>query len=544
MSQTCKKPKKSRKIYTWIRERISSYCFGVKTKAGNPAHCNKNDDILYQFQCLKMGWYGRRLSRLKNKDMADHFAGKKTYYFTADGRSRTPEVLVNIDIDCHKSGTIQGAIAFAEHLKATKFPNLYFEASTNGNGVHGYLVVLKRSMGDEGLNLALGQLDLWLKAELSKGSWDVEDVEVKAHCPEFTWGNEKYELKTYKSGQLAKLPREALTRADELRGTTRVVLDVLRRLKVSTKDVESEDSVVCMKKKSATKKPSVVSVSGNGNWEKRASVVPPKVERKSGGSISGLHFDEDELSRLKEGYLSLASELLAGEVLVASGRKVVIEQDMAIFLMLLKFFTSNMNANGSLPTARWREMWKALFEAGDVGRAWCHHRFARMRNFLSDKDLIAWEDENFIVGVLDQAVGFVPGRAAKWRAGKELLTMMDRDDEQDDFGVDGERDVETKIGESRLVSEVGVPDQVHHEEREERESILYGCKHQGQGQAEEKEEVKSILYGHTPFVIPVFNPKLRQSTSFLEDLSHLGIEMPLQRPRFTGYSTSQYRMAA
>ena len=227
-----KKPKKPQKICTWIRERTSPYCFGVKAKAGNPAHCNRNDDIKYHFQCLKSGWFGRRLSRLKNKDMADHFAGTKTFYFTSDGRSKTAEVLINIDIDCHKSGTLEGAIAFAEHLKATKFPNLYFEASTNGKGVHGYVVVLKGNLGDEGLNGALSILDRWLKAELSQGDWDVETVEIKAHCPEFTWGQEKYQLRTYKSGQLAKLPREALTRADELRGTTRVAVDDLRRLKV------------------------------------------------------------------------------------------------------------------------------------------------------------------------------------------------------------------------------------------------------------------------------------------------------------------------
>ena len=53
------------------------------------------------------GWAGtgRRLSRLRNADMADHFAGRKTFYFTADGRSAAPEVLINIDIDCHGSGT-------------------------------------------------------------------------------------------------------------------------------------------------------------------------------------------------------------------------------------------------------------------------------------------------------------------------------------------------------------------------------------------------------------------------------------------------------
>src|SRR3954451_6237649 len=81
VTQPRKKPKKTKNIYTWIRQRTSPFCFGTKSKAGNPAHCNRNDDILYHFQALRMGWYGRRLSRLKNIDMLDHFESRKTYYF-------------------------------------------------------------------------------------------------------------------------------------------------------------------------------------------------------------------------------------------------------------------------------------------------------------------------------------------------------------------------------------------------------------------------------------------------------------------------------
>src|SRR5262249_52789977 len=162
--------------------------------------CNRNANVLGYFMALRFGFQGRYLSRLTNADMADHFAGRQTFYFTADGRCRgATEVLVNIDIDCHKSGTLAGAIAFAEHLRATHSPGLYFETSTNGNGVHCYLIVVKGDLGDQFLNATLGQLDRWLKAELVRDDWDVEAVEVKGHAPEFGWGCEKYELLTYKS---------------------------------------------------------------------------------------------------------------------------------------------------------------------------------------------------------------------------------------------------------------------------------------------------------------------------------------------------------
>lgn len=395
--------KKTQNIFTWIRQRISPHCFGVKTKAGKPAHCNRNADVLAHFRCLREGSWSRHLARLPNAAMADHFAGRETFYFTADGRCNgTDEVLINIDIDCHRSGTLAGALAFARHLRDTRFPNLYFEASTHGKGAHGYIVVVKGDLGDIGLNPALQRLDRELKAELARGSWDVEDVEVKGHAPEFGWGWGKYELQTYKSGQLAKLPREALERAEELMATTRVPVDELRRVKAHE-----------------VMRPEV------GRPRGPCPCVTGVTRRERVGSIEGRHFDSEELARLEGGYLDLARELLGAGKMVASGRKVVTAEDMAIFLMLLRFFTAHMNQDGSLPTARWREMWKALHEAGDVSRPWCHRRYAAMRNHLSEKRLLAWDDEGYWVGGTGGGGGHVPGKAARWHAGARLVELME-----------------------------------------------------------------------------------------------------------------------
>ena len=48
-----------------------------------------------------------------------------------------------------------------------------------------------------------------------------------------------------------------------------------------------------------------------------------------------------------------------------------------------------------------------------------------MRNFLSDKGLIAWEDEGYVVGVYGDHGRFVPGKASKWNAGEDLMAMME-----------------------------------------------------------------------------------------------------------------------
>ena len=129
-----------------------------------------------------------------------------------------------IDIDCHARGTQAGAMAFAEHLRANPLfgDDLYVETSTNGVGVHGYIVVVKGCASDRITNVALKVLDLYLKGLSYLGDFDIELVEVKGTCPELTWGRERGRLEKYQSGQLAKLPREALGRTDELMGTSKL----------------------------------------------------------------------------------------------------------------------------------------------------------------------------------------------------------------------------------------------------------------------------------------------------------------------------------
>lgn len=512
MSIHRKKRRKPQNIVTWIRQRTSPFDYGIKTSV-KPVHCNKNADVLMHFQALRAGRWSSRLSRFKNADMADHFAGTKTYYFTADGGSSVPEVLVNIDIDCHHSGSLAGALAFAAHLRATRFRDLYFEVSTNGNGVHGYIVVEKGDLGDEGLNSTLKRLDRWLKHELSRGNWDVEDVEVKGHAPEFTWGDSKFELKTYKSGQLAKLPREALARADELRGTTRIDVDALRRLKLSSDDGDAGEPVL-------------------RKHRPRGSQIAFETTRtKQTGSVSGRHFGPEELDRLRTEYLEIATDLLGDTRLVATGRKVVTVEDLAIFLMLLRFFTDNMNPDGSLPTERWKGMWKALYEAGDVDRAWCHHRFATIRNFLSEKDLLFWEDEGFVIGA-EVHGRYVPGKAAKWRASEILMARLEAGAQVSGEGGRGESILYGCIV-SPLPSGTS-------------ETIEYFSDFDQDGHEQAGREGESILYGNT--LSPSLGVQATKQSHNVEPafMIRLRAEIPPLRPQFLGYSWQRegMRMAA
>jgi len=369
-------------IYKWLRDRISPIDYGKKHE-GHPIHCNKNVDVVNAFTL------GHWLSRMKNDDFDAHFEDRETFYFTANGSPRCPEVLVMIDIDCHQRGTLDGALEFARHLRDHHYPNLYFEISTNGNGVHAYVVIEKLDLGDECVNDLLKRLDNHLKGILAEQEFDVELVEVKGTCPVFVWGTVKGQLTNYRSGQLAKLPRER-HRFDELKKTTKIKsIDLFRLPPVQ------DDRAPRLR-------------------------LHHRPQQQVCGSISGRAISDAELSQLSGHYGKVATLLLDNHPLRTKGRALATVEDVAIFLMLLRFFTQNMNLDGSLPQARFKGLWEALFLAGDVSRPFDDKRFAVIRNYLSSLGLLDWEDATFVVGDV-----FRSGRACKWKANDLLMGMLD-----------------------------------------------------------------------------------------------------------------------
>jgi len=369
-------------IYKWLRDRTSPIDYGKKYK-GHPIHCNKNADVLNAFRT------GHWLSRMTNDDFDAHFEDRETFYFTANGSPRCPEILVMIDIDCHGRGTLAGALEFARHLRDHHYPNLYFETSTNGNGVHAYVIVEKADLGDECVNDLLKRLDKHLKGILAHQDFDVELVEVKGTCPIFVWGTEKGQLTNYRSGQLAKLPRER-DRFDELKKTTKIkAIDLFRLAPVQ-------------------------------NDRSPRLKLHHQPQQHACGSITGKVISDAELSQLSGHYGKVAALLLDNHPLRTTGRALATVEDVAIFLMSLRFFTQNMNIDGSLPQARFKGLWEALFLTGDVGRPFDDKRFAVIRNYLSSLGLLDWEDETFVVGDVLRR-----GRACKWKANDLLMGMLD-----------------------------------------------------------------------------------------------------------------------
>jgi len=210
------------------------------------------------------------------------------------------------------------------------------------------------------------------------------------------FGDDKYEVLTYKSGTLAKLPRiETTEREEALRSTTVLTISELRKLPVIEEDKVEEVSTIGTK-------PSPLF-----------------------GSISGKHISEDELQELNGHYRQVAESLLEVHCLKTSGKTVATIEDVSIFLMLLKFFTRNMNPDGSLPVQRWRNLWNALSGEGDIARSFCPQRFKTIRDHLSGLGLLEWEDETYRIGWTDEDGKYHKGKACRWQASEELMAKLE-----------------------------------------------------------------------------------------------------------------------
>lgn len=419
--RTTNRESRKKTIYRWLRERTSSVDYGFKYN-GHPVHCNPNEKVLAAFNG------GRWLSRMTNGKFNDHFSGNKTHYFTGQSNSQFPETLLNIDIDCHKRGTLAGAIAFAGFLKEHHFPGLYFEVSTNGNGVHAYVVVEKGELGSAFLNGLFRRFEQHLRQILSTTNFDVEDVEIKGTCPVFVWGDRRGQPQNYTSGTLAKFPRDS-HRFEELKNTTRLsYLDLLKLPTIETN--HPANTAVFML---------------NCN---------PRV---SAGSISGKVIGENDIAQLEGHYLKVAEILMETHVLKTTGRTVATTEDLAIFLMLLQFFTTHMNRDGSLPYSRFKGMWDAVFAAGDINRSFESKRFATIRNYLSSLGLIEWTDENYTLGTIGSDGSRHKGKAARWKASELLMTLLnwqnsENQQEMSGVGADAEerREEETSFAVTRI----------------------------------------------------------------------------------------------
>jgi hypothetical protein len=362
---------------TFLRATTYPLLHGIKTSAG-VRFSRKKEDFIREFNRGKK----RRLNRLANWRYERHFAGERTYYFVGTPNRRAPLTLAMIDIDCHAQGTLADALAFAELLRR-KWPKIAFEPSTNGNGVHGYVLVRKEGAGAAEVNAALKCFERRLKLLLSESGIAAETVEVKGSLPEIQYDTDG-RISSMTFGSLAKVPR-TLT-AEQLENTQTFTFS----------ELEAMDA------------PEVTT-------KARASCA------LNVGSVSGLLVSEGDLADLPK-WERLAARLASGADLKTSTRHVATPTDLAITLMILKVLSRNPNPDGSMPTARVKGLWQSLYEAGDIGRPFSYHRFKTARDYLSDRGHLSWTEN-----------AYSPGTACKWTLIPELLRLSERGEEEASF---------------------------------------------------------------------------------------------------------------
>lgn len=376
--------REARRAAKWLLGFINDIDWGEKRydedkEAWFPKHVNTNEITVQRLERAPCVW----TKSLSQKRILDHFSEIGTFYFTG---ARGDLTLLMLDIDCHKFGTLEGAIRFAQYLRENYFPGLYFEISTNGNGIHGYLLVDKTGITAPEYNDAAKALDKWLKGCLAVTTFDVETVETKGLCPVVEWSNARGKVAHYTAGTLAKLPRN-WKQFDRWKKTTRLTVQQIKDL-----------------------------MAGHP--------VPLPVKHlkisSGGGSVLGKHIDPDRIKEL----IPIGDSILqqAKVHISASYRSVVVAEDIAIFTALLEFFHKHPNRDGTLPWARFSSLWEAVYQAEDCGRAFDNKRFAYIRDLFTNLGLIEWIDNTFVVG--DPILG-VKGRAAKWTASGKLLRLLE-----------------------------------------------------------------------------------------------------------------------
>jgi len=362
----------------WLKELICPFVYGEKTPVGVRPSITKEAFI--------GRWnMGLGLPSLPNYKLLDHFLGKETLYYMAHGWEKAERILVMIDIDVLKAkglGTPEGARRFAQHLKAI-WPDLYFEVSTNGKGIHGYLILRKRWADAKQTNAALKRLEAWLRAEAKKVNADIEEVEIKGTCLDMTFDGRL--LQAVKYGVLAKLPRD-VARFSEWQETTVLRVQDLER---SQFDVNEEEVVVSVPEPVSDEPEEVI------KWPTpKADAKIRKVKKAIvAGSVSGKFINEDELAAIPA-FERLYREWVGPNDLMARKFRIT-AHDFAVMMVLLRHFKAQPNCDKTLPCRRAEELWTGLYHAGDVDRGFCHHRWRRIRDFLSARGHIDWTDHRY-----------------------------------------------------------------------------------------------------------------------------------------------------
>lgn len=390
--KTYRVSRESGEVAAWF----SPFDFGEKNADGKPARLNTNRRIVAGIRPSCRSVKGYVLDR---RTLDQHAEGVRTIYVTA--RTDAERYCLCIDVDNHDGrGTIADAERYIEAVQYKYGEALYYEASTHGRGVHAYFFL--KSTGDQPRDARAirrweRELDYFRREGVNEGRWQVDRVEIKGTPGRFV--RDRFgTIVDYHAGSLIKAPRGFRTRFAELKDTITIsAAEILTR-------------------------PVPVKPAGYD-------------EERTAGSAGSTYFGPEDLDRLKPGGAlhNLATKILNG-VKIYCGKRLPLQiEDMAVFLMILRRFHKNQNADRTMPTRRWEIMWTALYDCGDVDRRWNRQRFQACRDFLSGKNptgtrMLDWENTLYIAGTdrEDTAGKYrISGTACRWTASGRLIEFIE-----------------------------------------------------------------------------------------------------------------------
>jgi hypothetical protein len=366
--------------FAFLRSLISKYDWGYVWD-GHPIHANKERRILNIFDKVE-GCFPFRLS---NQRLSDHLTGHVPAYFTMNAKSNDDLAMFMVDVDCHKSGDKAEALRFVQSLDDL---DVYPEPSKRG--AHGYVLLHKGGHHPEFVNGLLDRLAECLDYKAHTEGYDIEHVEVKGQALVYD-----FQTKNLKVGKLAAIPVDLLGGFAQWQQTVKpITVTELHRLVTKLEKQRPKVKVV-----------------------------------KHEGSLGCPFTDADlESTRFGGKLYKIARELMSYHPLRTSSRTVVEFEDMAVHLMELRWFTKNMNKDGSMPSARF-EYWSNRLKAeGKIKRGHDCHRHAAMNRLLSSLGLLDWQDNTYVPPTYVDGHK-VEGRAAQWQATEAFMQRLEQDND-------------------------------------------------------------------------------------------------------------------
>jgi hypothetical protein len=113
------------------------------------------------------------------------------------------------------------------------------------------------------------------------------------------------------------------------------------------------------------------------------------------------------------------------EALPTSSRAKVNQVDLAIGLAIVKYCTSHINADGTMPTSRIKAIWNGLLKDEEIKRSFDYHRWRVVRDLIEAQSGLEMVDRKFYTGFIGMNGQRIKGLAAKWHMAGWLVKRLD-----------------------------------------------------------------------------------------------------------------------